>query len=135
MDPSKIALVPAASVDPVHFAGLPDGYLTTPNITSRAATFFSSTPNSYDPKALAFDYAHKDIATVGEVMTTTYAVVPAPEFTGPVLAINGADDILFCKDSTCSNLAGEKTFYPKAKSFDAGASVFLDASFSFSLFE
>ncbi|KZV79445.1 alpha/beta-hydrolase [Exidia glandulosa HHB12029] len=119
IDASKISLIPAATVDPIRFAGLPDGYLTTPNITARAATFFSSTPNSYDPKALAFDFAHEDIAAFGEVLTSAYAVVPAPKFTGPVLAINGADDILFCKDTTCSNLEAEKTFYPKAKSFDA----------------
>ncbi|EJD52238.1 hypothetical protein AURDEDRAFT_56385 [Auricularia subglabra TFB-10046 SS5] len=87
--------IPANEAGIPRFRNLPDGYLTTQNITSR--TVFYGPPGTFDPDVLAFDEAHKDTVSIGEFNTLFTSSVAAPRFRGPVL-----------------------TFYPNARSVEFG---------------
>ncbi|KZV85194.1 alpha/beta-hydrolase [Exidia glandulosa HHB12029] len=115
-DPITVAKFgPARDIDP-RFADLPPAYLTTLNASTRAAAFYGA-PDSYEPDALAWDEAHKDTTTTGEVLTFQGgAAAEAPSFTGDVFTINGDADGIFCTKPGCANLADEAKFYPAARS-------------------
>ena len=117
-------LQPAREVDPAQFSHLASPYLTSVNATTRAAAFYGSV-GTFNPAALAFDEAHKDTVTTGELLTSTVSVVPAPRFRGDVLAINGDQDRIFCdlaNSNVCGNIVLERQFYPIARSFESGGS-------------
>ncbi|EJD51025.1 alpha/beta-hydrolase [Auricularia subglabra TFB-10046 SS5] len=110
-----LGLGPARDIDPARFGDLPPGYLTTSNAMARAAGFYGAA-GTFDPAALAFDEAHKYTVTMGEAFTLPVPVTAAPHFKGDVFTINGVDDIIYCPQPGCANLASEGQFYPAAKS-------------------
>ncbi|EJD51015.1 hypothetical protein AURDEDRAFT_160157 [Auricularia subglabra TFB-10046 SS5] len=114
---SIIGLGPARDINPARFGSLPPDYLTTANISSRAAGFYGP-PGTFDPAALVFDEAHKDTTTTGEILTLSVPVTTAPKFRGDVFTINGVKDSIFCTQPGCKNLATEGQFYPSAKSVE-----------------
>ncbi|KZV98195.1 alpha/beta-hydrolase [Exidia glandulosa HHB12029] len=118
LDASLLLAEPARDNDPARFGQLPPGYITTLNATTRAQAFYGPA-ETFDPSALASDEAHKDVGSLGETLTLDFPVTSAPEFTGDVLTVNGALDILACSDATCSNIEKEAMFYPKARSAEA----------------
>ncbi|EJD52252.1 hypothetical protein AURDEDRAFT_43103, partial [Auricularia subglabra TFB-10046 SS5] len=108
--------IPANEAGIPRFRNLPDGYLTTQNITSR--TVFYGPPGTFDPDVLAFDEAHKDTVSIGEFNTLFTSSVAAPRFRGPVLTVDGAFDTSFCPTQACDTLAREAQFYPNARSVE-----------------
>ncbi|EJD51019.1 hypothetical protein AURDEDRAFT_160162 [Auricularia subglabra TFB-10046 SS5] len=54
--------------------------------------------------------------TTGEFLTLPVPVTTVPQFKGDVFTINGANDLIFCTQPGCTNLASEGQFYPAAKS-------------------
>ncbi|KZV86275.1 hypothetical protein EXIGLDRAFT_622169 [Exidia glandulosa HHB12029] len=110
---------PARTILPARFGGLADGYLTSDNITTRSG--FYGPAGTFDPAVLQFDEGHKDLVTVAELASFGIDEVPAPDFKGPVLAVNGNFDRSFCPAPLCANLLNEPAFYPKAKSVETSA--------------
>lgn len=125
-NPEVVAAVYQANLDPMFAGrGLDDGYLTsTPDGKS---VFFSS---SADPSVIAYDTAHKDIAS--GTFFNGYIVdraVPAGtnlanQVKAPVLLIDGQQDKVFCFSPgglDCTNQTGveanEAPYYTAAKSF------------------
>lgn len=111
--------LPAREVLPARFGHLPDGYLTSNNITTRSG--FYGPPGTFDPAVLQFDEGHKDLVTVNEFATLRLGETPAPEFRGDLLTVDGFFDMSFCPVPDCTNLASEAQFYPNARSFESGA--------------
>ncbi|EJD45795.1 hypothetical protein AURDEDRAFT_165245 [Auricularia subglabra TFB-10046 SS5] len=103
-------LTPARDVDPVRFGKLDPGFLTTLNITTRAAVFYSSAPGAYSPDVLAYDECTKGTFAQGELSNSVGA---APGFRGTIGAFIGLDDILNC-DPGCTNMPNESSFFPAA---------------------
>ncbi|EJD51016.1 alpha/beta-hydrolase [Auricularia subglabra TFB-10046 SS5] len=106
---------PARDIDPARFGNLPPDYLTTANISTRAASLYGPV-GTFDPAALAFDEATKDTTTTAEFATLPVPVTTAPDFGGDVFTVNGDGDVIFCTKPLCANIIEEKQFYPKAKS-------------------
>ncbi|KAK3317949.1 Alpha/Beta hydrolase protein, partial [Apodospora peruviana] len=94
---SAVRLVPAAQVNR-RFARLPLGYLCTEDEAGREEIFYSG---FYDDSIVRHDYRRQDTATVGELCYFGYAG-PAVRFVGPVLAVTGENDQIFCEDETQS---------------------------------
>ena len=111
-------LIPVNQANITRFRNLPDGYLTTQNITSRSV--FYGPPGTFDPAVLQFDEGHKDTVSIGEFNTLFSSSVTASQFRGDVLAANGGFDTAFCIQPDCANIAQETQFYPNAKSFESG---------------
>lgn len=112
------ALAPADNIDPTRFRSLPPTYVTSVNASTRQAAFYGA-QGTFSTTALAFDEAHKDTATRGELLSS--GASPAPDFSGDVLTINGDADIIFCAPTpvqNCGNLAQEGQFYPSARSVE-----------------
>ncbi|KZV90281.1 alpha/beta-hydrolase [Exidia glandulosa HHB12029] len=121
-NPGDVAFQPAKEVDPVRFGDLPSGYVTSVDAESRAAGFYGP-QGTFDPAMLAYDEAHKDTASVGELafLTGTKDGIvgrPAPDFKGDVFAVSGDSDLFVCTEPKCTNLASEEQFYPAARSFE-----------------
>ncbi|KZV85192.1 alpha/beta-hydrolase, partial [Exidia glandulosa HHB12029] len=106
---------PAREINPQRFGDLEPSYVTSGNASQRTAAFYGP-PGTFAPAALAWDEAHKDTVTNGELITQHVTAVVAPDFRGDAFTVNGANDFLFCTDDRCSNIAGEGSFYPAAKS-------------------
>ncbi|RJQ76438.1 alpha/beta fold hydrolase [Pseudonocardiaceae bacterium YIM PH 21723] len=96
--PTFASLVPVLPTDPLQRArNLDPGYVTTRPGT-RATAFHR--PARVTPEALAYDEAHRDVASAGEVLTALTEVNPATTLTHritvPVFLVNGGRDSLFC---------------------------------------
>ncbi|KZV83566.1 hypothetical protein EXIGLDRAFT_777444 [Exidia glandulosa HHB12029] len=113
------AFEPARDVDPARFGFLPPEYVTVPNASALAADFWGPV-GTYDSAALAFEDAHKDTITRGEILTdaSPIQITTAPDFRGDVLTVNGEFDGVFCTEPKCANTAREGEFYPVAKSVE-----------------
>ncbi|KZV85927.1 alpha/beta-hydrolase [Exidia glandulosa HHB12029] len=118
IDTSPVSVQPASENDPARFGDLPPEYLTTTNTSTRATDLYGS-PGTFDPAALAWDEAHKDTATLGELLTVGFTITAAPKFEGDVLTIIGDQDFPFCPEAGCANVHKEGKFYPKARSVEA----------------
>ncbi|EJD52242.1 hypothetical protein AURDEDRAFT_134843 [Auricularia subglabra TFB-10046 SS5] len=112
-----VGLLPARQVVPARFRGLASGFLTSHNESTRVV--FYGPAGTFDPRALAFDEATKDLVSTGEIGTRGATVGAAPQFRGDVLTINGANDQFFCDSTACTNIVGEAQFYPNAKSVES----------------
>jgi pimeloyl-ACP methyl ester carboxylesterase len=93
------SLYPAA-LDPAFASGGYDiNYLTT--MPGRRGPDFYD-PSTADPNVIAYDEAHKDVATLGEVSASiTELETPAllnttQQITAPVLVVMGEEDDIFC---------------------------------------
>ncbi|KZV85089.1 alpha/beta-hydrolase [Exidia glandulosa HHB12029] len=121
-NPGTAVYPPANEVDPARFGDLPSGYITSPDIQSRAAGFYGP-EGTYDPAILAWDEAHKDTASAGEFAFLTQTKdgvveVPAPNFKGDVFKVSGDSDLFVCTEPKCANLAKEGPNYPVARSYE-----------------
>ncbi|KAH8805999.1 Alpha/Beta hydrolase protein [Xylogone sp. PMI_703] len=116
----SIELQPAQSVEQ-RFAELPLGYLTASNETGSINTFFGG---KFDQSVAEANFKLQDVMTTGEGGSIGEGFQPASEFTGSVLVVTGADDILFCNPASgaCANqLADSKALVPNATLFDTYA--------------
>ncbi len=85
-------LAPAVTVNSKRFAGVPPGYLTNQNESSRETAFYGG---SYDPAIPKHDFAVEDTGSLGEYAEQTFGFLPS-SYTGPVLVVAGANDSVFC---------------------------------------
>jgi pimeloyl-ACP methyl ester carboxylesterase len=126
--PPIIALLlplPADTAQPSRFGNLPAGYLFITNTAGRQQEFFHA--GGYDPAIFTQDALDAGTMTVGEAATLYLTPNQAPGFTGPVLALNGLQDAVFCSVSApgvnvgdCSSLTSKvSTLYPNAKVFNS----------------
>ncbi|KZV80674.1 alpha/beta-hydrolase [Exidia glandulosa HHB12029] len=120
-NPGDAVFLPANEVDPVRFGDLPSGYVTSVDAEARAS--FYGPEGTFDPAMLAFDEAHKDTVTFGELVSVTgtkdgIVGKPAPDFKGDVFTVAGDSDQFACTEPKCANLASEEQFYPAARSFE-----------------
>ncbi|KAK0632468.1 hypothetical protein B0T14DRAFT_532939 [Immersiella caudata] len=92
---SKIAYKSAAIHDPTRFPGVPYGYLTFPEESIRTAIMYGG---AFDPAIAAFDFAHTDSCTIGEVGTNPWILQGSPGHTTPVMTTVGSKDVVFCPD-------------------------------------
>jgi len=119
-----------ATLDPAFKdAKLDATYLTTiPG--KRGPAFYD--PATADPTVIAYDEAHKDLATSGE-LTSSLLELETPallnttkNITARVFAVMGATDAIFCSLTVdCSSARGiaanEKHYYPSAASFSSAS--------------
>lgn len=99
------------------------GYLTNAHVYNNE--FFFLYPGNFDPKIAIFAEKTKQPATVGEYLTASSGP-QGTEFTGPVLIVTGANDVVFCGGNCYATggaadsiPAAAKPAFPKAKAFDA----------------
>jgi pimeloyl-ACP methyl ester carboxylesterase len=120
---SAISVAPAAVVNPARWGRLDSGYITTPNIASRAL-FYSPNNTTFSSQVLMLDEITKDLGSAA--MSTSLRDVfyaPATGYTGPVAVVVGSDDQLDCENSandfrpcnTTGILAQERPFYPDSQ--------------------
>ncbi|KIW69777.1 hypothetical protein PV04_05635 [Phialophora macrospora] len=112
---ASLNLEVAATSRSQRFPGEADGYLLPSPQYGIQYSFFRS-PN-FDPELLAKAYATVQTTTVGEQFTMGTVGAPARNFTGPVLIVDGGND-LFC-DGDCqyrTNIpsASLRTLFPRA---------------------
>lgn len=91
-------LLPAAVVQPSKFDSLPVGYLEAASFDGIVYLFWYDPYHNgtyYDPAFPAFDFAQRETITVGEGATGAFTA-DTSTFSGPVLAISGQEDVLFC---------------------------------------
>lgn len=125
----KIATVAAkfypAALDP-KFQGAdwaPLNVYTTTLPGTRCATFYNQ--DTVDPKVCALDEELKDTVAVGEWASLpiySQSPIPSNQITVPVLDVIGNKDAFMCIMPTCdaplSNAPLERSYYPKAASFE-----------------
>ncbi|EJD46580.1 alpha/beta-hydrolase [Auricularia subglabra TFB-10046 SS5] len=99
-----------------RFAGLPDGYVTSPR---GARSGFYGPAGTYDPEVVEHDEAHKDVVALGEYLTYQRFDPVAPRFRGHVLAANGQYDAITCPGPACETIKDEARAYLAAASFEA----------------
>jgi hypothetical protein len=88
-------LLPAFSVDPVKYGNLDLSYLEA-TIQSGVEFLLFYGPNvHYNRTFILQDYTNRGTITLGEAASG--ALVPtAPQYKGPVLVIDGEQDVVFC---------------------------------------
>ena len=91
---------PAALVDPVRFAGVPLGYVTSTIEQSLTNSFFGSPAVvDFDPVAADLFFKRRDTVSIGYTVTQylpVFSAPPAPKYKGRVLVITGENDQAFC---------------------------------------
>lgn len=95
-----------AFLDPAfQGAALDPSYLTT--LPDQRYSMFDD-PGPVDPALIAFDEAHKQTVTVGEIDEFPLILVHPLDIEAPVLLTNGSDDPLFCGlgGADCSTAQG-----------------------------
>jgi pimeloyl-ACP methyl ester carboxylesterase len=113
---ASLNLEVAALSQTQRFPGEADGYLLPSTQYGIQYSFFRS-PN-FDQEVLAQAYATVQTTTVGEQFTMGTVGAPARNFTGPVLIVDGGNDLFFC-DGDCqypTNIpsASLKALFPRA---------------------
>lgn len=106
-----------ANSDPApQFRGLPAGFLTQESAAGIQFAFYRY-PN-YDDHIFKKQVASKSTNTLGVLLTLGGIVAPSTKFTGPVLLVNGQNDLVFCGGNclvpTDQNALTMSTFYPAA---------------------
>jgi pimeloyl-ACP methyl ester carboxylesterase len=114
----------ASQAEPLRFANLSNGYVTSNSIQGTQFAFFRAP--GFDPALLNLCEATKQTITIGEYLTTTSLFAIATNFTGPIDVVNGENDLLNC-DGNCllpHNLAAalKGELYPAASN---GSSYYL----------
>lgn len=120
------SLYPAA-LDP-RFAGIHDPAYITTMPGRRGLDFYD--PATADPSVVAYDEAHKDLATLGELeqaimeLETPAVLNTTRKITAPVLIVMGQTDQIFCNllvdcHSADSLRTHESPYYSGAASFTA----------------
>jgi pimeloyl-ACP methyl ester carboxylesterase len=121
-----VPLLPASEVDPARWGTLDPGYITTPNISTRAI-FYAPDNSSFSSQVLMIDELTKDIGSSGTTAGLTGVYLPATGYAGAVAAVVGSEDQIHC-DSPGNhfvpcNAAGvleqEKPFYPDTRNLTA----------------
>lgn len=123
-------LLPAAVVEHSKYGNLPIGYLEASSFSGITYLFWYdpyANGTYHDPDFPAFDYALRETITVGEGATGAVSG-DTSTFDGPVLAISGQQDVLFCGTNalpidgpgecvspTFNYLEGTASLYPNAK--------------------
>lgn len=121
------SLYPAA-LDPVFSSSGYDLTYLTSLPDRRGSTFYD--PVTADPAVIAYDEAHKDVATTGELLSSiTELETPAVlnttrDITASVLVVMGQTDNIFCNFTVdCSQAssvaAAEQPYYASAAHFEA----------------
>ncbi|KAK3363186.1 Alpha/Beta hydrolase protein [Lasiosphaeria hispida] len=119
----SIHLEPAAAHSPARFPGVAPGYVVFASESERESAFYGG---AYDPDVAQHDFAYEDVLTAGEFAAQAVLFQPAVGYTGNVLAVTGADDIIFCPlggVASCETILRETgdAFYPNASSFEVYA--------------
>ncbi|PMD39429.1 hypothetical protein L207DRAFT_529410 [Hyaloscypha variabilis F] len=99
---------------PERFAHLGNGYLTWPDQYALQYVYFSWP--DFDPGVVAAFEENKWPLSTGQLLTHPAYVLPAPAFTGPVMYINGNNDLCYCF-SNCTGLltpALTELYFPNA---------------------
>lgn len=93
-----------ARLDPAFsWTGLDDGYLTT-RPGSRATIFYDTADGDADPRVIALDEEHKDVAHGGLIVGGLgQTVVRQANIDVPVLALIGAHDVFCDADYPCAS--------------------------------
>ncbi|WPA97558.1 uncharacterized protein RHO25_002168 [Cercospora beticola] len=88
---------PASQVDAKSFGDLAQGYMTTPNETTRTESFFGD-PNvvDFEPEVAHLFFQRKDVVSAGQFVSVYVDTKPAPAFRGRVLVLTGEQDQAFC---------------------------------------
>jgi len=79
---------------PYRFSDLNNGYIVAQSAISNQIGFFRAP--GFDPKILAMAEAAKGTTTYGELFSVLAVTAPATSFTGPVVVVNGQEDLPFC---------------------------------------
>lgn len=125
---ARTMAVPAAIADPTRYKELDYGYLT--NLNAEGREFLYS--GKWKKEIFDYDEAVRGTVTVGEALTANAGTRVAPDYTGYVHLIVGAEDKVFCGtginnaydvNGDCTpnghNIPAESaSYFPAAKHFD-----------------
>ncbi|KAK4908610.1 hypothetical protein LTR49_022513 [Elasticomyces elasticus] len=101
---------------PSRFAGQSSGYLTWGDSLANQYSFFSYP--FFDPAVLVKAEATKFPFSIGEILTTATPPIAAA-FTGPVLAVSGDADNIFCNGDCYGILPRLTPFFLKSRRFES----------------
>lgn len=123
-------LLPAATIDPVRYGGLPIGYLIGSSPSGVAFELFYGPGKYYDEMYIDWDYRSRGTISVGEGVTGAVGIMTANKYKGDVLVITGQQDVPFCGSlgltingpGNCGSgkssiLEQTRSLYPVAKSY------------------
>lgn len=116
MPPSvlKMHFIPARHVtQKPQFAQIPTGYLTAATEGTSTSSLYSG---SWDAELAQLDWENRDVVTPGEYASLGAALDGLSDFSGPVMAIAGDHDDIFCNESNgpcAESLAATKEMFPK----------------------
>ncbi|KAI9688211.1 MAG: hypothetical protein M1822_001717 [Bathelium mastoideum] len=107
----------ASTQRPAEWGHLNSGHLTWADVSANVAVFFHGPNTNYDPAVANYTEAAKQTIAVGEMLNfPPDYIYYAPQFEGPVLVLNGAEDFGVC-GGNCTNwvepYAGK--MFPRAK--------------------
>lgn len=84
----------ASQNQPLRFSGLNNTYLVSSTSISNEVGFFRAP--GFDPLVLHLAEATKGPVTIGQLFSQNAVMAPAPNFTAPVIVVDGAEDLPFC---------------------------------------
>lgn len=90
---AAVGFVPANVAKPSSFGNLDPTYLLTTNARGAQGVFYYG---DYDPQLSAYDFSHTHPVPAGEIATSALSQLPAPNYVGSLLLLNGANDQIFC---------------------------------------
>ncbi|KAK4451557.1 Alpha/Beta hydrolase protein [Podospora aff. communis PSN243] len=108
----------AAIHDPTRFSGIPYGYLTFPDEPLRTAIMYGG---SFDRAISAFDFAHTDVCTIGEVGSNPWLLQASSGHSTPVMTVTGPSDVVFCppgKPACEAALADTQKVFPDSSHYE-----------------
>lgn len=89
--------IPAAIADPVRFAGLPLGYVTSSNEPTRTDSFFGSELQAdWDHTNSQLFFSRRDVVSLGQFISVYALPFNGAGFTGRVFVLTGEQDQPFC---------------------------------------
>jgi pimeloyl-ACP methyl ester carboxylesterase len=116
------AAIPAQIQNPARFGSLPPGYLAFGSPVGKVNSYYAA-EGSYSPDLAAYDFAHQDTLTVGQIITAFSGLQRADQYKGDVLVLTGANDAFFCGPTGTRTLGpqscgvGADSIPAKSKSF------------------
>ncbi len=72
---------------------LPNSYVSFGNLAANQLAFFKA---PFEENLLLYSEARKQPVSIGELLTIGGGIVPAPQFTKPVIVVTGNADFIFC---------------------------------------
>lgn len=120
-------LEPAQLQNSAKFGSFPPGYLAFGSQQGKRASYYAQ-DGSFSAPLEAYDFAHEDTITIGQIYSAFTGLEKANDYKGDVFVLTGQNDAFFCGPTGTRELgpqdcgkgddsipAKSKSFFPNAK--------------------